>query len=49
MILIWTSKFSKKFTWLDRTIENENLHRAVKSLLTQYQVFISYIAKECKT
>ena len=34
--------------WID-LIENENLHKAVKSLSIEDQIFISYIVKECKT
>ncbi len=36
------------FGWIE-LIENENLHKAVKSLSTKYQIFINYIVKECKT
>ena len=35
-------------SWID-LIENENLHKAVKSLSIDDQIFISYIVKECKT
>ena len=34
--------------WIE-LIENENLHKAVKSLSIEDQIFISYIVKECKT
>ena len=34
--------------WID-LIENENLHKAVKSLSNEDQIFISYIVKECLT
>lgn len=34
--------------WME-LIENENLHKAVKSLSIEDQIFISYIVKECKT
>lgn len=34
--------------WID-LIENENLHKAVKGLSEEEQIFISYICKECKT
>ena len=34
--------------WID-LIENENLHKAVKSLSIEDQIFISYIVKECRT
>ena len=34
--------------WIE-LIENENLHRAIKSLSIEDQIFISYIVKECKT
>ena len=36
------------FGWIE-LIENENLHKAVKSLPVQDQIFISYIVKEYKT
>ena len=34
--------------WME-LIENENLHKAVKSLSVEDQIFISYIVKECRT
>lgn len=34
--------------WIE-LVENENLHRALKSLSIEDQIFISYIVKECKT
>ena len=34
--------------WIE-LIENERLHKAVKSLSIEDQIFISYIVKECKT
>ena len=34
--------------WIE-LIENENLHKAIKSLSIEEQIFISYIVKECKT
>ena len=34
--------------WIE-LIENPNLHNAVKSLLIEDQIFISYIVKECCT
>ena len=34
--------------WIE-LIENENLHKSVKSLSIEDQIFISYIVKECKT
>ncbi len=34
--------------WIE-LIENENLHKAVKSLSIEDQIFISYIVKECRT
>lgn len=34
--------------WIE-LIENEKLHKAVKSLSIEDQIFISYIVKECKT
>lgn len=34
--------------WIE-LIENENLHKALKSLSIEDQIFISYIVKECKT
>ena len=34
--------------WIE-LVENENLHKALKSLKTEDQIFISYIVKECKT
>ena len=34
--------------WME-LIENENLHKAVKSLSIEDQIFISYIVEECKT
>lgn len=34
--------------WIE-LIENESLHRALKSLKIEDQIFISYIVKECKT
>ena len=34
--------------WIE-LVENENLHKAVKSLKIEDQIFISYIVKECKT
>lgn len=34
--------------WME-LIENENLHKAVKSLSIEDQIFISYIVKECRT
>lgn len=34
--------------WIE-LIENENLHKAVKSLSVEDQIFISYIVKECWT
>ena len=34
--------------WIE-LMENENLHKAVKSLSIEDQIFISYIVKECKT
>ena len=34
--------------WIE-LIENENLHKAVKSLSIEDRIFISYIVKECKT
>lgn len=34
--------------WIE-LIENENLHKAVKILSIEDQIFISYIVKECKT
>lgn len=34
--------------WID-LIENENLHKAVKSLSNEDPIFISYIVKECLT
>ena len=34
--------------WIE-LIENESLHKALKSLKIEDQIFISYIVKECKT
>ncbi len=34
--------------WIE-LIENEKLHKALKSLKIEDQIFISYIVKECKT
>lgn len=34
--------------WIE-LVENENLHKALKSLPIEDQIFISYIVKECKT
>lgn len=34
--------------WIE-LIENENLHKAVKSLSIEKQIFISYIVTECRT
>ena len=34
--------------WIE-LIENKNLHKAVKSLSIEDQIFISYIVKECRT
>ena len=34
--------------WIE-LIENESLHKALKSLKIEDQIFISYIFKECKT
>ena len=34
--------------WIE-LIENESLHKALKSLSIEDQIFISYIVKECKT
>lgn len=34
--------------WIE-LIENKNLHKAVKSLPIEDQIFISYIVKECRT
>lgn len=34
--------------WIE-LIENENLHKAVKSLSIEDRIFISYIVKKCKT
>ena len=34
--------------WIE-LIENESLHRALKSLKIEDQIFISYIVKDCKT
>ena len=34
--------------WIE-LIENENLHKAVKSLSIEDQIFISYIVKDCRT
>ena len=34
--------------WIE-LIENEDLHKAVKSLSIEDQIFISYIVKECRT
>ncbi len=34
--------------WVE-LIENENLHKAIKSLSIEDQIFISYIVKECRT
>ena len=34
--------------WIE-LVENENLHKALKSLKIEDQIFISYIVKECKT
>lgn len=34
--------------WIE-LIENENLHKAVKNLSVEDQIFISYIVKECRT
>lgn len=34
--------------WIE-LIENEDLHKAVKSLTIEEQIFISYIVKECRT
>ena len=34
--------------WIE-LIENEKLHKAIKNLSIEYQIFISYIVKECKT
>lgn len=34
--------------WIE-LVENENLHKALKSLSIEDQIFISYIVKECKT
>ena len=34
--------------WVE-LIENKNLHKAVKSLSIEDQIFISYIVKECRT
>ena len=33
--------------WIE-LVENENLHKALKSLKIEDQIFISYIVKECK-
>ena len=34
--------------WIE-LVENKNLHKALKSLKIEDQIFISYIVKECKT
>ena len=34
--------------WIE-LIESEKLHKAIKSLAIEDQIFISYIVKECKT
>ena len=34
--------------WIE-LVENENLHKALKSLSIEDQILISYIVKECKT
>lgn len=34
--------------WIE-LIENKNLHKAVKSLSIEDQIFISYIVRECRT
>ena len=34
--------------WIE-LVENENLHKALKNLKIEDQIFISYIVKECKT
>lgn len=34
--------------WIE-LIENENLHKVVKSLHIQDQIFLNYIVKECRT
>ena len=34
--------------WIE-LVENENLHKALKSLSIEDQIIISYIVKECKT
>ena len=34
--------------WIE-LIENEKLHKAIKNLSIEDQIFISYIVKECKT
>ena len=34
--------------WIE-LIENEKLHKAIKNLAIEDQIFISYIVKECKT
>lgn len=34
--------------WIE-LVENESLHKALKSLKIEDQIFISYIVKECKT
>ena len=34
--------------WI-KLIENNNLHKAVKSLSIEDQIFIGYIVKECRT
>lgn len=34
--------------WIE-LIENKNLHKAIKSLSIEDQIFISYIVKECRT
>lgn len=34
--------------WIE-LIENKNLHKAVKSLSIEDQIFISYIVKKCRT
>ena len=41
--------FEKKLLGWIELIENEKLHKAIKNLSIEDQIFISYIVKECKT
>ena len=41
--------FEKNLLGCIELIENEKLHKAIKNLSIEDQIFISYIVKECKT